>query len=83
VPAADLPQYGKRTLKNPTFRMRSAGGGGWGDPCRRDPARVARDVRDGIVSREAARLIYRVEVDGDGCVDAAATGRLRGLAASG
>jgi N-methylhydantoinase B len=33
-------------------------GGGWGDPRRRDPARVARDLRDEIISREEAREIY-------------------------
>lgn len=79
APAADLPQYGKRTLVNPTFRMRSAGGGGWGDPCRRAPALVARDVKDGIVGREAARLIYRVALDEEGRVDPVETGRLRSL----
>jgi N-methylhydantoinase B len=30
------------------------GGGGMGDPKQRDPALVARDVRDGLVSAEAA-----------------------------
>jgi len=77
--AVDLPQYGKRTLTNPTFRMRSAGGGGWGEPSRRDPALVARDVKDGIVGREAARLIYRVALDEEGRVDPVETGRLRAL----
>jgi N-methylhydantoinase B len=79
APAVDLPQYGKRTLMNPTFRMRSAGGGGWGEPSRRDPALVARDVKDGIVGREAARLIYRVALDEEGRVDPVETGRLRSL----
>jgi N-methylhydantoinase B len=34
------------------------GGGGVGDPLDRDPDAVSRDVRDGIVSEEAARAIY-------------------------
>jgi N-methylhydantoinase B len=34
------------------------GGGGMGNPAARDPARVARDVRDGLVSAEAARTLY-------------------------
>jgi N-methylhydantoinase B len=59
--------------------MRSAGGGGWGEPSRRAPALVARDVKDGIVSREAARLIYRVALDEEGRVDPVETGRLRAL----
>jgi N-methylhydantoinase B len=36
----------------------SAGGGGFGDPRRRDPARVAEDVEQGFVSQSAAREIY-------------------------
>jgi len=34
------------------------GGGGMGDPGERDPVRLARDVRDGLVSAEAARALY-------------------------
>ena len=34
------------------------GGGGMGDPKQRDPAKVARDVRDGLVSEAAARALY-------------------------
>ncbi len=36
----------------------TAGGGGWGDPRRRDRARVERDVRLGYVSAEAAWRVY-------------------------
>jgi N-methylhydantoinase B/oxoprolinase/acetone carboxylase alpha subunit len=36
----------------------SPGGGGYGDPAERDPARVANDVRQGFVSPEAARTAY-------------------------
>ena len=37
---------------------RMAGGGGWGDPLERDPARVTDDVLDGKVTPEAAREKY-------------------------
>ncbi|MEO9189069.1 MAG: hydantoinase B/oxoprolinase family protein, partial [Acetobacteraceae bacterium] len=37
------------------------GGGGMGDPSSRDPTLIARDVRDGLVSMEAARIAYKVE----------------------
>jgi N-methylhydantoinase B len=40
------------------------GGGGMGDPAARDPDLVARDVRDGLVSAEAARKIYKRDGDG-------------------
>ena len=54
------------------------GGGGMGDPVSRDPAKVARDVRDGLVSAENARELYKVVVSGDGVLDGAATAALRG-----
>jgi N-methylhydantoinase B len=77
----DLPRFGKRPLTNPKFTVQSAGGGGWGDPRRRDPSLVARDVKDGIVSVGAARDLYGVAVDAAGIVDANATTRLRAAAA--
>ncbi|WP_029031101.1 hydantoinase B/oxoprolinase family protein [Salinarimonas rosea] len=58
-------------------RLESPGGGGWGDPFRRAPSAVARDVANGLVGREAARAAYGVAVDVDGVVDAAETARLR------
>jgi N-methylhydantoinase B len=39
------------------------GGGGYGPPWRRDPARVLADVRDGYVSLERARTDYGVAID--------------------
>jgi N-methylhydantoinase B len=39
------------------------GGGGYGLPWRRDPARVLEDVRDGYVSLERARTDYGVAID--------------------
>jgi N-methylhydantoinase B len=41
--------------KDDLFRHEVAGAGGYGDPLERDPAAVARDVRNEVVSREAAR----------------------------
>lgn len=53
------------------------GGGGWGDPFDRDPALVAKEVRQGLVSAEGARR-YGVQLGADGAVDDAATEALRG-----
>jgi N-methylhydantoinase B len=39
------------------------GGGGYGPPSQRDPARVLADVRDGYVSLERARRDYGVAID--------------------
>ncbi|MEX2644143.1 MAG: hydantoinase B/oxoprolinase family protein [Acetobacterales bacterium] len=53
------------------------GGGGYGDPRRRDPQAVARDVLYGLVSRESAAHDYGVVVSDDGVIDEAATAALR------
>lgn len=64
------------------IRIVSSGGGGFGDPAERDPERVLRDVRNELVSLDAARDRYRVAVRGadtplDYGIDAAETARLR------
>jgi N-methylhydantoinase B len=55
----------------------TCGGGGYGEPWRRDIDRVCRDVAEGWVSRERAREIYGVVVDADGTVNESATQALR------
>ncbi len=57
--------------------VRTAGGGGYGPPAKRDPHLVARDVLLGYVSPESARDVYRVAVDAAGEIDLAETARLR------
>ena len=47
-------------------RVLSPGGGGWGDPRRRDPEQVARDVRDELMSAEEAREVFGVVLAADG-----------------
>jgi len=59
-------------------RLETPGGGGFGDPAERDPARVARDVRLGYVSRAAALAIYKVALHPDGSLDVEATTKARG-----
>lgn len=53
------------------------GGGGFGDPMKRDPEKVAMDVRNEYVSRESAESHYGVVLKPDGSVDEAATKKLR------
>jgi len=66
------------------YRMRSGGGGGYGDPRTRPVAAVAEDVRQGYVSAQAARAEYGVVVDPVSfAVDEKATQRLRGRRAAG
>ena len=56
--------------------LRSAGGGGYGDPLR-DPAHVREDVEEGYVSRQAAHDLYGVALDAGGVVDTVASEALR------
>lgn len=65
-----VPAGGRLVLEMP-------GGGGYGDPRSRRPEQVAEDVRNGLVSGDAARTTYGVALDADGSVDAADTASLR------
>ncbi|WP_326837331.1 hydantoinase B/oxoprolinase family protein [Amycolatopsis rhabdoformis] len=58
VSVPHTPESGLVTLDTP-------GGGGFGDPAERDPQLVLRDVRDGLLSVEAAAEIYGVDVELD------------------
>jgi N-methylhydantoinase B len=51
--------------RNDILYMRMASGGGYGDPLEREPQQVLRDVDEGVVSREEARAIYGVEIEGN------------------
>ncbi|WP_439360392.1 hydantoinase B/oxoprolinase family protein [Bradyrhizobium sp. DASA03007] len=59
------PRYGVERYEAATYHARSPGGGGYGDPKTRDPSRVLRDVRDGIVSVDAAQREYGVAIARD------------------
>ena len=57
-----------------TFRIETAGGGGYGPAREREAARVRWDVQNGYVSREAAERDYGVRVEA--AAEAAAEGRV-------
>jgi N-methylhydantoinase B len=60
------------------FKIRSGGGGGYGNPLERPSAQVAHDVRQGYVTVKAAAEFYGVVVDpGTFAVDRAGTEKLR------
>lgn len=62
------------------IRIRTTGGGGWGDPLERPHEEVVRDVRWGKVSLDGARRDYGVVLTGtpeEPVLDAAATEALR------
>ena len=74
-----VPAKVTMTIKHgDVYRHELPGGGGWGDPLERDPARVLHDVRNELVTPESAREDYGVVVDiPNWKVDEAATVALR------
>jgi N-methylhydantoinase B len=73
---------GELVLAGQVVRVRTTGGGGWGDPFEREPELVQRDAIEGKVSLAAARDDYGVVLVPDGradsfTIDAQATVALR------
>lgn len=60
------PPYGVEEVKPLHLVIEATAGGGWGHPHQRDPLSVLRDVRDGVVSQQAALDIYGVAISSDG-----------------
>ncbi len=85
--AENQPMESKLTmniLRGTVFRHELAGGGGWGDPLERDPDKVLADVRNELVSVEAALADYGVAVNTNPwSVDLAATETQRGKLSAG
>jgi N-methylhydantoinase B len=72
--------FGGPLHRGERIRSEAAGGGGWGPPHEREPARVLRDVLDELVTREDAEHVYGVALTGDGlrlAVDEERTAALR------
>lgn len=62
--AQDIPSKTSRTLKSgDVVSIRTPGGGGFGDPHKRDPADVRRDLQLGKISTETAREVYGLHLD--------------------
>lgn len=73
--------FGGPLHRGERIRSEAAGGGGWGSPHEREPARVLRDVLDELVTRDDAERVYGVALIGDGlrlAVDEQRTAALRG-----
>lgn len=58
-------------------RVRTPGGGGYGDPLERDPALVVEDVLLGRYTAEAVRELFGVVLDAGGALDPERTAALR------
>jgi N-methylhydantoinase B len=60
------------------FKIRSGGGGGYGDPLERPAEQVAEDVRQGYVTVKSALELYGVVLDPETfAIDVVATEKLR------
>ncbi|GAA4672932.1 hypothetical protein GCM10023215_00330 [Pseudonocardia yuanmonensis] len=75
APARQLEgkQFGLPVAPGDVVHLHVGGGGGYGDPLERDPARVADDVAAGAVTVAAARTSYGVVLDPTGRPDPTAT----------
>ena len=75
---ARLRPKGQQSIPpNDRLVLAMAGGGGFGNPKEREPALVAQDVRNGLVSVESALANYGVAVNTNGDIDAVATAAAR------
>lgn len=73
-----MPMQSFRAARGDAFRLVSAGGGGAGDPLRRDVQSVLHDVIEGRVSAQAARRDYGVVLAESGdSIDLESTRSLR------
>ncbi|MBK19922.1 MAG: hypothetical protein CMM52_13905 [Rhodospirillaceae bacterium] len=55
-----MPSSARMNLPEGTvFRVNGPGGGGYGDPKKRDPEALANDIAEGYVSEEAANKFYK------------------------
>ncbi|MHC4839623.1 MAG: hydantoinase B/oxoprolinase family protein [Planctomycetota bacterium] len=62
------------------YVQEAGGGGGYGNPTKRDAEKVASEVQNEIISAEAARDVYGVCLNADLSLDGNATSKLRGEA---
>lgn len=76
-----LPDKGEIALVQGTLiRVCQSGGGGYGDPFRRDPKKVQQDARNGLISCAHAKNKYGVVIDDTGNIDNPETQALRNAA---
>ncbi len=63
--------------KDDVYAVRWSGGGGFGDPLKREPSQIAHDLIHRNITPDAAGALFGAVLDGDGGVDRAATAENR------
>ena len=71
-------EHPRKVSKGDIVSIHSAGGGGYGNPMKRDVKSVLNDYLDGIISKESALNIYGVKIKDDNKIDVEATLKIRG-----
>ena len=71
-------EHPRKVKKGDIVSIHSAGGGGFGNPMKRDIKKVLNDYLDGIISKESALNIYGVKINENNRVDIAETLKIRG-----
>jgi N-methylhydantoinase B len=66
-----------RLSENDVFRQLTGGGGGYGDPLFREIHKVTKDVADGYITQETAKIVYGVLIDSLNEADIEGTEALR------
>jgi acetophenone carboxylase len=71
-------QLAEKFAEGDLMMFSMGGGGGYGDALEREPVRVAKDLKDAMITREVAERVYGVALDAaTGEIDAPATERRR------
>jgi len=71
-------EYPRKVSEGDIVSIHSAGGGGYGDPMKRDVNDVLIDYLDGLISKESALNIYGVKIKDDNSIDIDETKKIRG-----
>ena len=71
-------EHPRKVSKGDIVRIHSAGGGGYGNPYKRDMNSVLDDYLDGIISRKTALDVYGVVIRDDNTIDKPETIKIRG-----
>lgn len=59
----DLPSKSTLTVQKGThIILQTSGGGGYGNPAKRNPEKIARDIANGSITKEQAKDLYGYEV---------------------